>query len=293
MFIDYCARHVCSCLPQDVFPGGVLFGLEGRVTCSAGGAGGPRSDVPGRSCPCASNDDSAAPSVSLPDLSVSGIALPASLHPPVMCAASAEQERFRQGVRSAIQSLFASSAAPGTVRTYGATLRAIAPRVTAKPSSRVLPMNSEGALFTFVTAAVLHGPKSPSTHTGQPAVHSSYVEPAKAAVAFWHVVRGMRAVSDAEWPPRMGASWAEIRRSRVFASLVDKLAVCTRGETDLARLRPTVASDDPPAVGFGIGRFFEDAVVVRSAASMSVAFFGVRRASEVAALDLSEISADS
>ena len=38
--------------------------------------------------------------------------------------------------------------------------------------------------------------------------------------------------------------------------------------------------------------FFEDAVALRSAASMSIAFSGVRRASEIAVLDLSEVCVD-
>ena len=74
---------------------------------------------------------------------------PASLLPPAFGAPSAEQECFRQEVRRTLQSIFASSAAPGTVRLYEvqATLRALAPKVAAKLSSRALPTDSESAFY--------------------------------------------------------------------------------------------------------------------------------------------------
>ena len=80
-----------------------------------------------------------------------------------------------------------------TVRTYEAKLRAFAPKVTAKLNSRILPTVSEGVLYAF-TAALLPGPKSPSSVTGQPAVRRSYVKLFKAAVAFRHVVGGRRTI---------------------------------------------------------------------------------------------------
>ena len=65
-----------------------------------------------------------------------------------------------------------------------------------------------------------------------------------------------------------------------------------RGETASARLWQAVASDELPAVGCGLGSFLGDAIALRSAAPMPTAFFRVRRASEVAALNLSEIGVD-
>ena len=48
------------------------------------------------------------------------------------------------------------------------------------------------------------GPKSASPVTSQQGVRWNYVKLGKAAVAYWHVVRGDRAFFDAEWAPRMG-----------------------------------------------------------------------------------------
>ena len=69
-------------------------------------------------------------------------------------------------------------------------------------------------------------------------------------------------------------------------------AVCIFGYTGVARWRQAVAGNDLPAGGSGLGCFWGDGAAARSAASMSIAFLGVRRASEVAALDLSEFSVD-
>ena len=75
----------------------------------------------------------------------------------------------------------------------------------------------------------------------------------------WHGVRGTRAVFDAEWPPRMGAFWAGIKRSRVHASAEESPlllavmdSVCVRGAAGLARLRQAVAEAELPAVGRGL-----------------------------------------
>ena len=160
---------------------------------------------PGRCYPLAFDDDAGVPSISLGDSSVSDISAPASCPPPVSGTPSAEHGRFRQEVRSSMQFMSPSSAAPGTVRTYEATLRAVFPELTAKLSSRALPLDAGSALYAFFAAVVLLGPKSPSAVTGQPALRWSYVRLVKEVAAFWHVVRGMRAVLDAERRPRLRA----------------------------------------------------------------------------------------
>ena len=124
---------------------------------------------PDRDCVFAFEDDPAAPGVSLGDFPVSDVAVPASLLPPPPGSPLAERERFRKEARSTLQPLFAPSAVPGTVRTHETTLRAIAPKVTAKLSSCVLPMEPAGVFYAFFTAVLLLGPKSPPSVTGQPA----------------------------------------------------------------------------------------------------------------------------
>ena len=175
---------------------------------------------------------------------------------------SAEHGRYRDEVHSALQSLLAYSAAPGTAGAYGATLRAIMPKGSAMLSSCALPMESEGVLYACFVAALLLGPKSPSAVTGQSAVRRSYVVLATAAVAFRHVVRGKRAIFGDEWPPRMGVFWNGIKRSCVHATpgklpllSAEMRAVRIRGKSALARLRPEVARKDLPLVGCGPGSF--------------------------------------
>ena len=56
---------------------------------------------------------------------------------------STEEESFRRELFSAAQSAFVSSTPPGAVRTYEATLRVIASKVTAKLGAQVPPMTAE------------------------------------------------------------------------------------------------------------------------------------------------------
>ena len=71
--------------------------------------------------------------------------------------------------------------------------------------------------------------------------------------------------------------------------LSDVRAVCARGESSLARLRQAVTGADLPPTGVGFGPLPEEAMALRSAVSLSVAFFGARRASEVAFLRVSDV----
>ena len=90
-------------------------------------------------------------------------------------------------------------------------------------------------------------------------------------------------------------SWPDVKRSCVHVStekcpplLSDVRAACTRGGSSLALLRQAVRSSDLPSSGLGVGPLLEDAMVLPSAVFTSVAFFGVSRASEVAALRVSD-----
>ena len=69
----------------------------------------------------------------------------------------------------------------------------------------------------------------------------------------------------------------------MFPVLSDMRTVCTRGDASIARSRIAVRSADPPSLGTGLGPLLEAAMVLRSAVSMSIAFFGVRRSSELEA----------
>ena len=74
--------------------------------------------------------------------------------------------------------------------------------------------------------------------------------------------------------------------------LAELRAACERGAAGLVRLRRAVKDGGLPSTGSGLGRLLDDAVSLRSAASMTVAFIGVRRASEVAQLLRGDMSVD-
>ena len=81
--------------------------------------------------------------------------------------------QFRADVCDVLSSAFAASAAPGTVRTYGAVLKNIAPPVSSKLGSSVLPMATVASFFSFFGSAVLLGPCSAVSSSGQPAARRS------------------------------------------------------------------------------------------------------------------------
>ena len=206
--------------------------------------------------------------------------------PPAEGALALGQQNFRREVFSTAQSASAASAAPLTVRTYEATLRATVPKFAAKLGTRVLPMSPGDAFYAFLSAVVLLGPKAASPVSTKPGVRRSYVKIVKAAVGCWRAVRGTRAAFALEWSPRMGVFWPGIKRPRVHASLEkcppllsDVRRVCTRGESSPARLRQAARDADLPPVGVGRGPLLEEAMVLRSAVPPSVVFFGVGRAS--------------
>ena len=168
--------------------------------------------------------------------------------PPAQAAQSLEQLEFRREVCAAAKSAFATTAAPGAVRTFEATLRANVPKVTANLGSSALPMSPEDVFYAFFSAAVMLGPKTASPVSVHPAGRWSYVKLVKAAAAYWHVVRGSRAVFDCEGSPRMGVVWSGIKRSCVHVSTeTDPLLL------SFARQREAVRNSDLPPTGSRIG----------------------------------------
>ena len=109
---------------------------------------------------------------------------------PPASVASPAQKAFPRELRDAAQSTFEVSAAASTVRTYEATLRAIAPKVALKLGPQVPPMGTEAQFFALVGADLLLGPKSSSPASPQPGVRWNYAKLVRAAVSHWHVARG-------------------------------------------------------------------------------------------------------
>ena len=125
------------------------------------------------------------------------------------------------------------------------------------------------------------------------------MELVKAALAYWHVVRGERAVFDDQRTPRMGVFSAGIKRSRVHVALEKSPLLLgdvhgwrNRSEVSCARLCQAAGCPDLPPGCAGLGQALENAMVLRCAASVCIAFFAVRRASGVAGLRTSDVSVD-
>ena len=253
---------------------------------------------PDRPCPVTFNGDVTEVSAPATDLSVT--APPPSAEVLVPAASlSADQESFREKLYAGLQSAFVACAAPGVVRSYEATLRAIATKVSLKLGVPVLPILAANQFYSFFGSVVLLGPKSLPPFYAQPDVRWIYAKLAKAAAAYWHVVRGGRAVFDANWAPRMGVFWAGIKRGRVHgrvekspALLIDVRALCTHSESCAARLSQAAGGLDLHPGGSCLGSTVEGAVALRCTVSVASAFFVVRRASEIAALTTSDVEVD-
>ena len=112
-------------------------------------------------------DDELSDEEPLPDLSVSAGAFVREVLPPAV-APSPEQEAFRRDLLGVVRSAFGACASSGTARTYETVLKSIAPKVTAKLGSSVLPMQSEAQFYAFFGAALMLGPKTSSPATSQP-----------------------------------------------------------------------------------------------------------------------------
>ena len=233
-----------------------------------------------------------------PDLSIASNTLVRDVLPPA-ASPSAEQETFRRDLLEVVRSTFSANAASSTVHTYEAVLRGIVPKVTAKLGSSVLPMRTEAQFLSFFGGVLMLGPKAPSQVTSQPGVRWNYVKLVRAAVAYWHVVRGERAVFDAEWTPRMGVFWSGVKRSCVHSTVekvpllfADVHQTCQQAQRSAVHLRQAVGGPDLAPGGVGLGQMLPHAMALRGAVSVSLAFFGVRRASEIAALRVKDVRVD-
>ena len=121
-------------------------------------------------------------------------------------------------------------------------------------------MRSEAQFYSSFGAVVMLGPKSTSPVTPQQGVRRIYVKLVEAAVAYWHGVRGERAILDAEWSPRMGLFWSGIKRSCIHSTLEkapllfsDVYDLRRKGEASLGCLTQAVGGAGLASGGVGLG----------------------------------------
>ena len=74
--------------------------------------------------------------------------------------------------------------------------------------------------------------------------------------------------------------------------LSDVRSLCVKAETSAARLRRAVGGSDLPPNGAGLGAWVDEELSLRCAVSVSLAFLGARRASEIAALTEADVAVD-
>ena len=124
------------------------------------------------------------------------------------------------------------------------------------------------------------GPKTTSPVTSQPGARWNYIKLVKAAVAYWHVVRGERAVVDVEWTPRAGVFWSGVKRSCVHSTLEEAPLLFSdvhkarrQGQTSLECLRRAVGGPDLAPGGIGLGQMLPHAVALRGAVSVALALW--------------------
>ena len=79
----------------------------------------------------------------------------------------------------------------------------------------------------FFASSLLVGPRRPSPAASQPVPRWSYVKLVKAVAVYWHIVRGIRAVSEEGRSPLMGAFRAGIKKARPHATR-EKASCCFR-----------------------------------------------------------------
>ena len=160
-------------------------------------------------------------------------------------------------------------------------------------------MAAEAQFLSFFGAVLILGPKSPSPASALLGVRWNYVKLVKAAVAHWRVVRGERAVFDAEWSPRMGVCWSGVKRKCICSSaemspvlFSDVHEQRRKAEISPIRLKQAAGGADLAPGMVGSGQLLEHAMSFRRAASVRLAFFGARRASEVAGLRVADVKVD-
>ena len=74
--------------------------------------------------------------------------------------------------------------------------------------------------------------------------------------------------------------------------LSDVFEACQKGQKSLECLKQAVGGPDLPPGGVGLGPMLPHAMSLRGAVSVALAFFGVRRASEIAALREKDVHLD-
>ena len=198
--------------------------------------------------------------------------------------------RSREEVQTTIAACISGAVADSTKRTYDSTLAAAMPRIErVLGSSNALPLATEdkflaffGAEFTALSQknANLPPPKWP------------HFRMLRASVEYWHSVHNIPCVMETEWAKRMGVFWKGLKRSCSHTKL-DKEALTL--DAVLNVMRDGLAAfervpSDPAAFPTWYPRNKPSIACLRTAACVAIAFFCIRRTSEVTQLRTDDLA---
>ena len=168
---------------------------------------------------------------------------------------------------------------------------AIFSRAIVANSLGVIVANSSGAVTTNSLGAVVANSSGPGplNSFSERSVRWSYIRSVRAAIAAWHSSRGLPSALDA-WTPRMLAFWEGLKRRSVHA-VTNKSPL----SFDVVRQLLLMGASSWSQCSSAVTSFSEVKpllIDLRTAATVAVAFFGVRRAAEVADTLLHHLSTD-
>ena len=198
----------------------------------------------------------------------------------------------RAAIAAAANDCLTSARAPATLRTYNSLLDSVIPSAEASLGLRLLPLDSDQkfiALFSHLLVTASSGP-GPTNSAGARSVRWSYVRSVRAAITSWHSSRDLPSVLDV-WTPRMLDFWVGLKR-RAIHHVTNKLPLSIASVKSI--LLKGDATRGPLAAQNGqFPDLKQHLLVLRSAATVAVAFFGLRRADEVSRTLISHLSVDS
>ena len=212
--------------------------------------------------------------------------LPPQGHGPISASSAAS----RRAVEEIVTRCYAQSRASSTVATYESLLRRWVPLFERELSIfPLLPLSTSKKVRMVLAAAVHLGPKIPGSRGDEPRVRWAFIRQLCAALGAWHVSRkkdwalpSVRADDEQFW------KGLKIQCSHVVTSKVPMTVAQVRS------LLSSVAFEPTPE--FSRGTFSKVCAErswilrLRLAASVAIAFFGIRRLSEVLALRMCDVS---
>ena len=215
------------------------------------------------------------------------LASPTLTLPPAPVAS--HQQVVRAAIVGAANECMGSAKANSTTRVYNSILDKIVPSAESGSGMRLLPCESDEqfiVLFSHVLLSFSSG-LGPLNADGEKSIRWSYVRSARAALAAWHESRGMPSILDS-WAPRMRSFWAGLKRRAVHTvANKEPMSIDTVREILYAGASAWYTIESEAFLTFSNAKAF--LIDLRTAASVAIAFFGIRRAAEVSNIVLDDV----